>query len=181
MAGSRQTSERHAASPLPIRLARVQGKRVVILASRFNQAVTEGLVDGARQVLRRYGMTPARMPTYWVPGVFELPAVAAAVAATQHPDAMIALGCLLKGETPQYAALGYAVAQGLTQVSVAQGIPISFGVIIADSFAQAKARAGRGPSNRGREAALAALAMIDLMDELSNTIPETDAKAHESA
>ena len=82
---------------------------------------------------------------------------------SKRPHAIIAVGCVLKGETPQYAAIGQAVAQGLVQVSVTARIPVTFGVIIADSTARARARAGRGSGNRGAEAAQAALAMAQLL------------------
>ena len=155
--------------------------RVVLVASRFNESLTQALVEAASKTLVTHGVARAHLRTFWVPGAFELPVAAASVATRLRPDAIVALGCVIKGQTPQYAAIGHATAEGLVQVSVTTHIPVTFGVIIADSLAQAKARAGlpaprrrgekrrvrqaRQAGNRGREAALAALAMVDLLRE----------------
>lgn len=135
--------------------------RVVIVASRFNEPITRALVRGARQALRRAGVSNGAVGEVWVPGAFELP-LAASVAAARKPDAIVAVGCLIKGQTPQYEAIGQAVAQGLMHVSVAHQVPVGFGVVIAESVAQAKARAGGTMGNRGEEAAGAALEMCAL-------------------
>ena len=132
--------------------------RVVIVASRFNEPITQALVRGARRRLRRAGLSNGAVREVWVPGAFELP-LAASVAAAGRPRAIVAVGCLIKGQTPQYEAIGHAVANGLMQVSVAQQVPVGFGVIIADSIAHARARAGGTMGNRGEEAAAAALDM----------------------
>ena len=140
--------------------------RVVVIAARFNESITTALVDAACRTLVGHGVAAERIEVCWVPGTFELP-VAAACAAAGRPDAIVAVGCLIKGETSQYAAIGQAVANGLAQVSVATGIPVGFGVIIADTIEQAEARAGGGAGNRGEEAALAALEMVDVVDRLT--------------
>lgn len=138
----------------------------VLVASEFNSGLTGALVEGAQAVLRRHGVGARQIHTIWVPGAFELPVAAASAAARLRPQAIIALGCVIKGDTPQYAAIGQAAASGLAQVSVEAQIPVTFGVIIADSLAQAKARAGGRAGHRGREAALAALAMVDVLKTL---------------
>lgn len=135
---------------------------IVLVASQFNASVTQALVDGARRTLLRHGVPASRIRTVWVPGAFELPLAALTVAKRQKPQAIVALGCVLKGETPQYTAIGQAVAEGLTHVAITTEIPVTFGVIIADSLSQAKARAGGRAGNRGSEAALAALALVEL-------------------
>lgn len=140
--------------------------RIVLVASRFNGAITKALVDGARQTLLRHGVAEAHIGTFWVSGAFELPVVASVVAESLKPDAIIALGCLIKGDTPQYEAIGGAVAQGLVQVAVTAQIPVTFGVIIAVSEAQAKARAGGAVGHRGREAALAALTTLAILNDV---------------
>ena len=148
--------------------------RVAIVAAQFNEAITGRLVEGACSALRQYGVRASAIATWWVPGAFELP-VAAAAAARRKPDAVIAVGCVLKGQTPQYTAIGQAVANALAQVSVITRIPVTFGVIVADSMAQARARAclplrgsrqAGGRCNRGREAALAALATIGVLAKI---------------
>lgn len=142
--------------------------RVAIVASQFNEVITDKLVEGARSALRQYGVPDSAITTWWVPGAFELPVAAAAVA-RRKPDAVITVGCVLKGQTPQYAAIGQAVANALAHLSLMANIPVTFGVIVADSMAQAKARAGGRKGNRGREAALAALATIRLLAKLRHS------------
>lgn len=138
----------------------------VLVASEFNPAITQSLVDGAQHALQESGVPRRQIRTVWVPGAFELPVAAAAAASRLQPEAIIALGCLIKGQTPQYTAIGQAAAEGLAQVSVSTQIPVTFGVIIADSAAQAAARAGGRAGHRGREAALAAVAMAKLLETL---------------
>ena len=133
--------------------------RIVIVASRFNESVTKALAAGAVDACRRRGIAPSAIRTLWVPGAFELPVAAAQAAARLKPKAIVAVGCVIKGETSQYAAIGQAVAGGLAQVSVSSKIPVGFGVIVAESFDQATARAGGPRGNRGAEAADAALEM----------------------
>lgn len=143
--------------------------RVVILAAKFHPELTRGLIRGATDVLRRHGVRPSRIRVLWVPGAFELPVVAARVARSRFaPHAIIALGALIRGQTPQYEVLAHAVAQGLAQVSVATSIPVTFGVIVAETVTQAKARSGGPMGNRGEEAALAALAVLRLFDQLDH-------------
>ncbi len=144
-------------------------RRVVILASTFHPGMAQRLIRGATGRLRRSGVAPSRIRVLWVPGAFELPVVAARVARGRpRPQAIIALGALIRGETPQYDVLAHAVAQGLAQVSVMTGIPVTFGVIVAQTLAQAKARAGGAMGNRGEEAASAALAVLRLFDRLDH-------------
>ena len=144
-----------------------RNKRFVIIASQFNPSISRALVRGATEVLRRHGVLRQHVRLLWVPGAFELPVVATRVAtARPRPHAIIALGALIRGETPQYEVLAQAAAQGLTQVSVSKQLPVTFGVIVAKTLAQAKARAGGAMGNRGAEAALAALAVLQLFDEL---------------
>ena len=140
-----------------------RAKRFVIIASEFNPAITRALIRGASNVLRRHGASVRNIRVLWVPGAFELPVVAARVVAGRpRPDAVIAVGAILRGETPQYEVLAHAVAQGLSQVAVTSTIPVTFGVVVAQTQAQAKARAGGAMGNRGTEAALAALAVLRL-------------------
>jgi len=146
----------------------MKGKRFVLVASSCNPTITRGLVREATSVLRRHGVFQADIQVLWVPGAFELPVVAARVAAAQpHPDAVIALGALIRGETPQYEVIAHAVAQGLEQVAVTASIPVTFGVVVAATLAQAKARSGRTQHNRGAEAALAAIAVLRMFDRLN--------------
>lgn len=161
-----------AAKQPPRRSLKRRGRRAVritVIASVFNKPVTEALMSGARAALRRHGIPARQIRCVWVPGAFELPVAAAALAASKaRPDAIVAVGCVIKGETPQYAALGQAVMHGLAQVSVHDRMPVGCGVVIADSMAQARARAGGAVGNRGEEAALAALAMLETIGRFNH-------------
>ena len=150
------------------RPTRVTERRFVILASRFNEPISLALVRGARDVLRRAGVAATHVQLVWVPGAFELPVVAARlVQAKRRPHAIIALGALIRGQTSQHEVIAHAVAQGLSQVAVTATIPVTFGVIVAATPAQARARAGGAQGNRGAEAALAALAVLRLFERLT--------------
>jgi 6,7-dimethyl-8-ribityllumazine synthase len=145
-------------------------KRFVIIASQFNPSIAEALAQGAADTLRRAGVPSRNVRLLRVAGAFELPVVAARLAEGRRaPDAIVAVGALIRGETPQYEVIAHAVAQGLSQVSVATGVPVTFGVIVATTAAQARARAGGARGNRGSEAALAALATLRLLDDLAGS------------
>ncbi|MBI4343179.1 MAG: 6,7-dimethyl-8-ribityllumazine synthase [Candidatus Omnitrophica bacterium] len=152
-------------APSPqVRLKGAAHKRFAILASEFHPAIARALVRGATDTLRRHGIAGRRIRLLWVPGAFELPVVAARLARRRpRPDAILALGCLIRGETSQYDVIAHAVANGLSQVSVTSGVPVTFGLIVAQTPAQARARAGGRLGNRGEEAALAALAVLRLL------------------
>ena len=123
--------------------------------------MTRALARAAKQTLIQAGASLADIDMVWVAGAFELPVAAARVVkAYPRPDAVIALGVLIRGETAQYEVIANAVAQGLTQVSVTSGIPVAFGVVVAETPAQAKARSGGRLGNRGAEAAEAALSVL---------------------
>jgi len=149
---------RHRASPGVAR-----GKRFTVIASEFNRPLAVALARGAVRALVRHGASPARIRTVWVPGAFELPVVAARlVDRPPRPDAVIAVGVLIRGETSQYEVIAHAVAQGLGHVAVTSRVPVTFGVVVARTRAQARARCGGARGNRGEEAALAALSVLSL-------------------
>ena len=146
-------------------LSRIAEKRFTILASQFYEPISRALVQGASDVLRRAGVVTRNIQLVWVPGAFELPVVAARLAhAKRRPHAIIALGALIRGQTSQYEVIAHAVAQGLSQVAVTATIPVTFGVVVAATPAQARARAGGAQGNRGAEAAMAALAVLRLFE-----------------
>jgi 6,7-dimethyl-8-ribityllumazine synthase len=135
--------------------------RVVLIVSEFHPDIARGLLAGATRVLGRAGIPASRHTVLNVSGVFELPMVAARAARRRPaPHAIIALGALVKGQTAQYEVIAHAVAGSLLDVAIRTGIPITFGVIVAQTLAQARARALRGPGNRGMEAATAALGLL---------------------
>ena len=133
--------------------------RYLIVASRFNRQITQRLVDGAIRAFRENGVAAASIKTRWVPGAFEIPVAALNGAKSRRYRAVVALGCLLQGETPQFEYIAQAVYQGLSLASVLTGVPVTTGVITARNWKQALARAQGTKLHRGREAALAALEM----------------------
>ena len=144
------------------------GARFILLVAQFHPAIADALARGATQALRRNGIAASAIQLLRVPGAFELPLVAAHVASRRPaPAAIIALGALIHGETPQYAVIADAVAGGLSHVAVTTKVPVTFGVIVAETLAQAKARAGGVFGNRGKEAALAALSMVRLVEKIT--------------
>lgn len=141
--------------------------RVVIVASRFNAQVVDALVEGAVLTLRDKGLPESNLRIVRVPGAFELPSAVRLVIEYDDPDAVVALGAVIRGETPHFDYVCSACTQGLSLINVEQDVPLSFGVLTTDTAEQALARAGGAKGNKGEEAALAVLEMIDLGRQLS--------------
>jgi 6,7-dimethyl-8-ribityllumazine synthase len=131
----------------------------MIVASRFNREITDGLVRGALSAFREKGVAAKSVDLRWVPGAFELPVAALQAAKSRRYRAVVALGCLLQGETHQFEYIAQAVYQGLSLASVLTGVPVTSGVITARTWKQAVARSTGTKLHRGKEAALAALAL----------------------
>ncbi len=140
---------------------------VAIAVSRFNTLITERLLAGAQEGLAEYGVHEARVTVAWVPGSFELPFVAQRFAETGRYDAVICLGCVIKGETDHNEYINHATAIGLEEVGARTGVPAIFGVVTVNSLEQALARAGEGTTNKGYECATAAVTMANLRRRLS--------------
>jgi len=140
--------------------------RIALVVSRYNAFVTDGLEAGARRVLRDAGLSDADVETVHVPGAFELPQAAARVAAGLVPDAIVCLGCLIRGETPHFDYIARATADGIMRVALERSVPIAFGVLTTNTAEEALARAGDGAANKGAEAAAAALEMARLYPRL---------------
>jgi 6,7-dimethyl-8-ribityllumazine synthase len=138
------------------------GLRFGIVASRFNDEFVDGLLRGALDCLERHGARGDDVAVYRVPGAFEIPAVARKVIAAGNVDAVIALGCLLRGETPHFDFISAQVTSELSRVAVDAQFPVAFGVITVDTAEQAAARSSPGAGNKGWEAALAAIEMANL-------------------
>ena len=136
-------------------------RRVAVLVSRFNENVTTRLLDGARDALRRAGIPDANIDVHWVPGAFELPVAAEAAAAGGRYDALVALGCVIRGETAHFDYVAGEAARGLGTVALAHRIAIGFGVLTTDTEEQALARV-----SKGAEAAHAALETADVLERL---------------
>ena len=152
------------AGPAPLATPRLtgRGRRVAIIASRFHEAITRRLVDGAQAALRRHGVRVGDVRVVWVPGAFELPQVAARLTVQGGVDALVCVGCVIRGETPHFDYVAGEAARGISAVGRKTGVPTTFGLITANTLAQAEARAGGTVGNRGAEAALAALEMMAL-------------------
>jgi 6,7-dimethyl-8-ribityllumazine synthase len=140
--------------------------RVAIVVSRFNDFVTGRLLDGARAALGDAGVAAADVEVLHVPGAFEIPMAAQRIAETGKVDAVVCLGCLIRGETPHFEYIASACAHGITAAAASTGVPMSFGVLTTNSAEEALERAAAGPANKGREAADAALEMARLFARL---------------
>jgi len=140
------------------------GKRFAIVVSRFNSFITERLLQGALDGLRRAGAEDADIALVRVPGSFEIPSAARTLAETKKYDAIICLGCLLRGDTPHYDVLVNEVTRGIGQSAQETGVPHAFGVLTCETLEQAIDRAGLKMGNKGLEAALAAVEMANLKE-----------------
>ena len=139
--------------------------RYAILVTRFNSFITESLLNGATDALKRHGITESQMKVYYVPGAYELPLVAKKLAQTGECEAIIALGAVIRGGTPHFDYVAGECAKGLGQVSLDAAIPVTFGVLTTDSIEQAIERAGTKAGNKGAEAAMTALEMVNLLSQ----------------
>ncbi|HEX4600928.1 MAG TPA: 6,7-dimethyl-8-ribityllumazine synthase [Gemmatimonadales bacterium] len=145
--------------------------RVAVLVSRYNEIVTTRLLDGARQCLRDQGVPDAQVDVIWVPGAFELGVVAEVAAASGRYAALVALGCVIRGETPHFEYVAGEAARGLGNVALAHRLPVGFGVLTTETQEQAMARAGGAAGNKGYEAADAALTTADVLTQLLRAAP----------
>ncbi len=143
-----------------------RGARFAIVASRFHEEITRRLVDGAREALRRSGVADKDVLVVWVPGAFELPQAALALARRRAVDAVVCVGCVIRGETPHFEYVAGEAARGIGEVARLTGVPATFGVITAASREQALERAGGRVGHRGEEAALAAVELTGLLRAL---------------
>jgi len=148
---------------------RGQGRRCAVVVSRFNETITQRLLEGALDALVRHGVAFDDVDVFWVPGAWELPAAARRVAGSERYDALVALGAVIRGDTPHFDYVAGEASRGLSLASADFDIPIAFGVLTCDTMAQAEARAGGEHGNKGWDAALAALEMADLFDQVDGS------------
>ena len=142
------------------------GMRIAIVAGRFNSAIVENLVEGAVDALQRHGIDDENISLAWVPGSFDIPLVAKRFATTGNVDAVICLGAVIRGATAHFDYVAGQAASGISQASLDSNIPVIFGVLTTDTIEQAVERAGTKAGNKGYEAAVAAIEMVDLMQQL---------------
>jgi 6,7-dimethyl-8-ribityllumazine synthase len=146
---------------------RLRGRgRVAILVSRYNEVITTKLLEGALACCGEAGVPPEQVDVVWLPGAFELGAGAAAAAETGRYACLIALGAVIRGETPHFEYVAGEAARGLNAVAVRHALPVGFGVLTVDTFQQALDRAGGSAGNKGHEAAAAALQAADVIAQL---------------
>jgi 6,7-dimethyl-8-ribityllumazine synthase len=148
------------------------GCRFAIVVSRFNEEITVGLLKAAREVLEEAEVSGNDITVAHVPGAFELPIAALRLAETGQFDAVICLGCLIKGDTMHFEYIASAASNGIMEATQATGIPIAFGLLTTLTEEQAVARSSDGPENKGREAALAAVEMATLFRDIEERIGE---------
>lgn len=143
-----------------------RGRRFAIVVARFNELVTERLLDGALAALRRHGVDERDIEVVWVPGAFELPLVTRRLAGSGQFEAVITLGAVIRGETPHFDYVAGEAAAGIQRAAVETGVPCIFGVLTTDTLDQATERAGGKHGNKGWDAATAAMEMASLVDDL---------------
>jgi 6,7-dimethyl-8-ribityllumazine synthase len=141
-------------------------KKFGIVASRFNDFITKELISGCLDTLLRHGAQDKDLSVTWVPGAFEIPLAAQRLAKIKSYDAIICLGTVIRGATPHFDYIASEVAKGIAKVSQDSGIPVVFGVITADTIEQAVERAGTKDGNKGRDAALSAIEMVNLLTQI---------------
>jgi 6,7-dimethyl-8-ribityllumazine synthase len=155
----------------PNPLSGASGFRFGIVVSRFNDVITGSLSAGAQRALQEAGARADDVELVSVPGAFELPQAARSLAETGRFDALICLGCVIRGATPHFEYISMAVAHGIQDASGATGVPMAFGVLTTDTWEQAEERAGSGRDNKGFEAAAAAIEMAQLFRRLHPVRP----------
>ncbi|MGI9043592.1 MAG: 6,7-dimethyl-8-ribityllumazine synthase [Gemmatimonadaceae bacterium] len=143
------------------------GRRVAVVASRFNETVTRALVEGALDALVRHGTAFDDIDVFWVPGAWELPSAVRQAMRTEQYDAVVALGAVIRGDTPHFDYVAGEASRGLADASRDSEIPLGFGLLTCDTMDQAVARSGGEHGNKGWDSAVAALEMADLLDQMS--------------
>ena len=150
--------------------------RVAMVAGRFNRFIVDQLVAGARDALERHGISESNVALAWVPGAFELPLLASQLATSGKYDVVIALGAVIRGGTPHFEFVAGECARGLMRVSLDHQIPVIFGVLTTDTVEQALDRAGTGEGNKGFDAAMAAIEMVETMRSVKDHLDGLSAR-----
>jgi 6,7-dimethyl-8-ribityllumazine synthase len=143
------------------------GGRFAIVAARFNALVTESLVSGCKDTFLRHGVSEELVDLVWVPGSFEIPIIARKLATGGRYTAVVCLGCVIRGETAHFDHVAGQAAAGVMQAGMASGVPVIFGILTTDSVEQALNRAGLKGGNKGADAAMAAIEMVNLLAKLA--------------
>jgi 6,7-dimethyl-8-ribityllumazine synthase len=144
---------------------KADGKKFAIVAARFNEFITEKLISGAQDMLTRHGVSDSDISVYWVPGAFEIPAVAKKIADSKKVDGIICLGCVIRGATPHFDYVATEVSKGVASISLNGNVPIVFGVLTTESIEQAIERAGTKAGNKGADSAISVIEMVSLYSQ----------------
>ncbi|MCE5301174.1 MAG: 6,7-dimethyl-8-ribityllumazine synthase [Spirochaetia bacterium] len=144
-----------------------KGRKIAIVVARFNEAISKNLLTGAVDCLTRHGVPESAIDVYWTPGSFEIPTMLSNIIKKKKKyDGIVALGCIIRGETPHFEYVASEAAKGIANMSIQTGMPIGFGIITADTVEQAKDRAGVKSGNKGWDSSLAVLEMIDAIAQI---------------
>ena len=143
-----------------------KGLKFGIVVSRFNEFITTKLLEGAQDALLRHGVGEGDVDVAWVPGAFEIPLVAKSMAQSKRYDAVICLGAVVRGTTPHFEYIAAEVTKGIAKVGLDTGLPVSYGIITADNLEQSIERAGTKAGNKGFDAAVDAIEMVNLLKEI---------------
>jgi len=144
-----------------------EGRTFGIVVSRFNNLVTKQLLDGATDCLLRHGASENSLTTVYCPGSFEIPQIALQLASSGKFDALICIGCVIRGDTPHFDYIASEVAKGIGQVALQTGVPVAFGVLTTENLEQALERAGAKSGNKGWDAALTAIELVNVTREVT--------------
>ncbi|MBA4600970.1 6,7-dimethyl-8-ribityllumazine synthase [Thermoactinomyces mirandus] len=144
-----------------------KGLRFAIVVARFNEFITSKLLDGALDAFKRHGVEENEIEIVWVPGAFEIPLVADQLAATGKYDAIVTLGCVIRGATTHYDYVCNEVSKGVAAASVRHHLPVIFGIVTTENIEQAVERAGTKAGNKGWDSAVGAIEMANLMKQLN--------------
>ena len=139
-----------------------KGLKFALVVSRFNEFISSKLLEGAEDALIQHGANEKDISAFWVPGSFEIPPIAQKLSKSKKYDAIVCLGTVIRGDTPHFDYVSSEVAKGVAHVALSENIPCIFGVITADTLEQAIDRAGTKSGNKGRDAAVSAIEMVDL-------------------
>ena len=145
---------------------KAEGKKFALVVSRFNEFITNKLIGGAEDMLKRHGAMDNDISLFWVPGAFEIPATAKKIAESGKVDAVICLGCVIRGATPHFDYVSAEVSKGVASVGMQSKVPVVFGVLTTDNIEQAIERAGAKSGNKGADAAVSAIEMVSLYSQI---------------
>jgi len=143
-----------------------KGLKFALIVSRFNEFICKKLLEGAQDALLRHDVAAENIDICWVPGAYEIPLIAKKLAQTKRYDGIVCLGAVIRGSTPHFDYVASEVAKGIAQVNLETGVPVSFGVLTTDNIEQAVERAGTKEGNKGFDAAVSAIEMANLINNL---------------